>query len=842
MYEVKIKYNPYKLETDIQVNGNPVPRDSELHSLKSGRRMQEWIVNFPAMLRETYNAVDFAVDFYGMSLDYDDVKEAFTQAVDNGVLDSAQINLHESRSNEAIVENVAKIFNDLHTGPVPELRDPILKKKFERISEAVFPVNVIATMSSGKSTLINALLGTRLMPSKNEACTAVITEITDNDKDFFEGAAYDKDDNQISAKISNLTYENMDELNSNNKVFKVKIDGDITFIDAITDVLMLVDTPGPNNSQNQGHKDITYRALNSESNNLILYVLNGTQLGTNDDASLLDYVAEQMKKGSKEIRDRFMFVINKMDGFNPEEESIEGAINRAKEYLSAHGIENPQIFPCSAYTALNIRTHLKDVDLANLTRAEERRLPNAAKDTIAAIYKFLDNENMHLEKYTTLSPTAQNDIAIRLKKAIEAEDEKEQALIHSGIYSIEAAITAYVKKYAKTKKVKDLVESFQATLNASEVFTKAKKELASNEAAAKAFEDKAAAIKAKINDGKEADRFKAEINRFNPMKKLEDKVKQLRKESTRKVQEVFERYDDVIETQREAKRMVNDFTRAASDQVAALSSEIEGVVNREVIAAGESLLAQYRKKLEIFDQEAAHSSEFELKTGDLVQGELQKMRDSIKNWRNDSFAEVTINENSETTVREEHYSVKVGQEEERIIVGTHEEKIGTRKVKVGSHQEVSHYESDSHWYNPFSWGRKKAIYKTVDDYKDEDVYKTVTDYDTVMRDIYEDRTRVIEEFRMDLAAVSAKLLAPYDMAVEDGMNDALKVAREQIENMKSQFIKMFDKLDSMIKQKFTELEECIRNKDSKQEEIEENKRLVEWIECNKRELDGILDM
>ncbi|MBP3665407.1 MAG: dynamin family protein, partial [Tyzzerella sp.] len=35
----------------------------------------------------------------------------------------------------------------------------------------VFPVIVMATMSSGKSTLINALLGQQVLPSKNEACT-----------------------------------------------------------------------------------------------------------------------------------------------------------------------------------------------------------------------------------------------------------------------------------------------------------------------------------------------------------------------------------------------------------------------------------------------------------------------------------------------------------------------------------------------------------------------------------------------------------------------------------------------------------------------------------------------
>lgn len=116
--------------------------------------------------------------------------------------------------------------------------------------------------------------------------------------------------------------------------------------------------------------------------------------------------------------------------------------------MSDCGIEEPQIFPCSAYMALNIRTYLRDVDIDNLTGNEERKLPSAARDTLPMIDKFIDFETMHLEQYSTLSPSAKRDLDYRLKQAEERGDTKEQALIHSGICSIEAAITAYVKKYA----------------------------------------------------------------------------------------------------------------------------------------------------------------------------------------------------------------------------------------------------------------------------------------------------------------------------------------------------------------------------------------------------------
>ena len=43
-------------------------------------------------------------------------------------------------------------------------------------------VLVVSTMSSGKSTLINALIGQDLFPSRNDACTAKIIKYIKNNR------------------------------------------------------------------------------------------------------------------------------------------------------------------------------------------------------------------------------------------------------------------------------------------------------------------------------------------------------------------------------------------------------------------------------------------------------------------------------------------------------------------------------------------------------------------------------------------------------------------------------------------------------------------------------------
>ena len=326
MAQVYIKYNPYRMETQISVNGNSISTDSILYKVAREKRLQEWIGEFPQMLVDECNTRDFEIEFYGMPLDWDDFEDVLHHAKADGVIKNLDLKFIEGQSDEEISEKIVQVFEDLQEGPLDDFRDPKLLKAFANINNAIFPINVIATMSSGKSTLINSLLGKKLMPSKNEACTATITEILDNDKETFSAVVYDED-NEIIKEISQLTYELMNELNEDENVFKIVTEGDIPFLDARSTALLLADTPGPNNSQNQAHKNTTYRAINSDANNLILYVLNGTQLSTNDDANLLSYVADQIKKGGKQVRDRFLFVVNKMDGFNPEEENIENAIN-----------------------------------------------------------------------------------------------------------------------------------------------------------------------------------------------------------------------------------------------------------------------------------------------------------------------------------------------------------------------------------------------------------------------------------------------------------------------------------------------------------------------------------
>lgn len=845
MAQVYVKYNPYRLEAAVKVNGRDVSTDSILYKITRGKRLQEWIGDFPKMLREELNTLDFSLAFCGMALDWDDFEDAFEQAQKEGIIRVSEMKYIAGKSDDDINEKIVKVFQELQEGPLDDFRDAKLTKAFEGINDSIFPVNVIATMSSGKSTLINALLGKKLMPSKNEACTATITEILDSDAPSFAAVVYDED-NVVLQEVSELTYEIMSELNDNTNVHRILAEGDIPFLDSKSTALKLVDTPGPNNAQNQAHKDTTYKAINNDSNNLILYVLNGTQLSTNDDAALLHYVAEQIKKGGKQIRDRFLFIINKMDQFNPEEESIENAILSAKRYLASYGIDDPQLFPCSAFTALNIKTDLAGIDIDNLTRAQERQLPLAARDTLLMIDKFLEFESMHLEKYSTLSPSAQQELNFKLRKAIEVGDTKEQALIHSGIYSIEAAITAYVKKYAKTKKIKDLVESFQEVLKSSEVLVKAKTRVATDEKAARACAERAAVVKQKIADGKEAEVFKQKIDALDPMPIIKEKVEKLKQSATVKTSKIFRTYGETLTSREEAKRLINQFSAFSSDAIAELTAELESVINSEIVSTGERLLMEYQEKLSKFD-ESSVDEHLDFQTVDLIKGALKTMRETTESWVSDDFANETVEDIGETTYEEKTYYEKVGQEEEEVVVGSHEEKIGTRKVKVGSHREKigtrQVLNPEKRWWKIFTPKYiEEDVYETVDDYKDENVYKTVLEYKKIVRDVFKERTEQIEKFSASTASIQQALISKMRCNLDEGTDSALGFAREQVDAMKVQFSRIFEDLDKIIAAKYAELEKCATDESEKRETLRKNQNILNWIETNINEINTILEM
>lgn len=566
MREIQIKYNPYRLETTVLIDGAAPKPNSKLNF--GERRLQEWIEELPKFLYEECSTSNFNLTFHGTNLDYEDVEAMAREAKKANInIELTHIPAKEVADKETAI---SEIFDEIQNGPFAELKQPDVINAFELAKSSDFEVSVVATMSAGKSTLINALLGQKLMPSKNEACTATITEIKDTDDNQFTAVAYNTKDEPIQTCL-NLTLKDMRKLNDNPQVSKIRVKGNIPFVTSEDVKLVLIDTPGPNNARNPEHKATTCKMLSKSSKAVVLYIFNGTQLHTNDDDDLLSYVADSMKVGGKQSRDRFIFVLNKLDEFNQDEDSVEGTIEKVRNYLEDSGIENPNIYPVSAKTALDIRTILAESDDDD---------DDNVYDAKVEVRKFNRNPEKHLETKAPLTPSAKREIEKQLAEARDNHDKNKEALIHCGIIPIEMAIQMYVRKYAKTAKIKNIVDTFSKRLESAKTFEKTKQEIVENQDKKEQILAQIEVIEQKINSGEEAKYFKEQIDKINYDKEIKKETDALITE----VQEIITKHLSPYETK---------ITKCAAESVC---SKLEGVadnIQRKVEMELEELIEEH---------------------------------------------------------------------------------------------------------------------------------------------------------------------------------------------------------------------------------------------------------
>ncbi|XOQ44977.1 MAG: Dynamin-N domain-containing protein [Clostridium sp.] len=593
MKKVFIKYNPYKLETEITVDGNQLAQNSQLgEKAAKGTHLQEWVEDLPRILIDEYNDTEFEVTFHGTLLDYEDLKSAFTEAQKRHELTFKLEHkpAKETADKEALIDNV---FKEIQEGPFDELRDKQIISAFEHAKSKDFEVCVVATMSAGKSTLINAMLGTKLMPSKQEACTAIITRIKDtNDKDVpWKAKVYNKE-GQLTETHEALNYSTMERLNADENVSEIRAEGNIPFVSSEDVSLVLIDTPGPNNSRDPHHKKVQSEFLSKSSKALVLYIMTG-EFGTDDDYTLLKRVAESMSVGGKQSKDRFIFVINKLDGRKKEDGDTEQTLERVRAYLKTHGIDNPNLFPAAALPALDFRLITSGADVDEDTRDE----------AYVKARKLNRNETMHFETYAPLPTGIRNDIALQLTKAKASKSENaiyDEALIHTGIPSLEAAIRQYVQKYAKTAKIKNIVDTFIHKLDEVDCYEKTKRELAKNCDENEKLSKQIALIRKKIDDGESAKKFKVAVDTA---------LRKVKQESPEIVEGILEKFQNQITQKIDSFRdieidiadidiEINRLKRFAESLEPYFESELDDLIRTTLIKTSEALLEEYKKKLE----------------------------------------------------------------------------------------------------------------------------------------------------------------------------------------------------------------------------------------------------
>lgn len=230
---------------------------------------------------------------------------------------------------------------------------------------------VMGTMSSGKTSFINSLVGREILPSANEATTACLTSVEHSlDEEGFYGASYSFTGEMLtSSGESSLSV--IREWNANSETKNIILRGRFATGVGWQDGLVIHDTPGPNNSQDKRHAQLMFEALEKAPYRMLCYVINVSQFGINDDRHLLSELNKAVAKKAVSI----FFVLNKIDLLDQEKgESVEAYRRKSCQYLEDAGFENPVVLPAASHIALVAR---KSLGKEKLTRSQRLTLRQA---------------------------------------------------------------------------------------------------------------------------------------------------------------------------------------------------------------------------------------------------------------------------------------------------------------------------------------------------------------------------------------------------------------------------------------------------------------------------------
>ena len=194
--KVNVEYNPYYLRTKIEIYGKDIKENSDYKKINdkiaANIPLQSWIDESYAdpewkglleELAELTGEINFDFTFTGRKIDFDDFKASIERQSKNKYSASCEgnITLDDEKLGKDIEDTVTAMRKDDFKAIVDNdnLVGDALKKKYESMEDDYdaykneeFKIVFSGLTSSGKSTVINALIGRWILPSKGETCTS----------------------------------------------------------------------------------------------------------------------------------------------------------------------------------------------------------------------------------------------------------------------------------------------------------------------------------------------------------------------------------------------------------------------------------------------------------------------------------------------------------------------------------------------------------------------------------------------------------------------------------------------------------------------------------------------
>ena len=645
--------------------------------------------------------------------------------------------------NESVKERAESFVRQI-TAEVKNIKD-----KIQKLQDPNVNLCFAGVYSSGKSALINAILGYKILPEAMKSETAkmfritspensspisvefqilnivtkVIWNVEDKSFDFVLGPTESPVRTEIQQYLNDSKKQNLqlhEQLYGLLKFIndKIEISSVITIyfpisLDSDSVKFTIFDTPGTDSNYSE-HKEVLYKALENQNQSILIFVTNGNRLEGEGNNVLLNYIKEAEEKDSKTTIDigRSIFVMNWADSLScsvREEMRYQEIKNKDDDSFSIKLRDKKLLFTSALY-GYAAKAHLNQI----ATPTDEQYL-TAANVTISS-------ENFPMGFCYRQNRIATSELATKrmiekcnsvLKKAQNDKNDAEVLSVTSGLYALEEEIKQYGNKFASAVKAFAIIDSVDRAL--SKMTNRAESLLQANKADIAEIEKNISELEKSIKDS--IDKAYKEVEQKGSLP--EEVRKELEIDS-----EAVNKYTNII---------INDISKTLKGWLFGKFGKV--IVKDEhkdtILADVDSIVADFNNK-------------------------FSKTSIELLKERRDSFIEsvkVAIQENSEITEEAKKYMLDVnGVDDVDFDVGIDVKGLYNKYRKNGKvlFVKVEYLDKDG-FVNDLRKNLKKMISELADQYSDK--YKEALN--SIIEKISNNYKTRLNEYALDMKTMIA---------------------------------------------------------------------------------------
>lgn len=391
-------------------------------------------------LQEILNSCYFIIEFHGGKTDYTLLKQCLEVSNDNQQIQLQWVNT--KKTTVTYGSNIQRLKNIVNSSVVEAWKTDAINKKittFENLSATFY---VVATMSAGKSTVLNAMLGESILPTDHLATTAKLMRIKQTSAEGYSATAYN-DVAEPILQIKNVVKEDLEAWNHDENIDEIVIEGPILHHNDTEITVELVDTPGPNNSQDKRHRAKIEKFIQTAEHPILLYIMDATKIATDDDTAYMQMLVKWFEQAHLDIAERTYFILNKVDEFETSED-VSRTLETVFPFLASYNIHNPKVYAISAQYALWYRQQQQG---QALTSRQQRSL--AIMDDVL--------QDLQLLQHATLSSRMKEQWQAKL----EILPESQVLLARTGLPILEETLIQFVQNEAFIQQATEIVEELR---------------------------------------------------------------------------------------------------------------------------------------------------------------------------------------------------------------------------------------------------------------------------------------------------------------------------------------------------------------------------------------------